>query len=1543
MTTASLLLTPSALQERAAPAVSHLTSSPLLVDVVPFEASLQRLLYEKVSTEEQLCSYAVQQAYRGLLYGVRAAKLSLAGVGTHGTNHDFALVSSNDGTLHRDTILGTAMGTDACVLRGWQAVLYRMALVATRSAADLECVIFLSTHILCDKASAYGQGNERPCCTHEWTQALLQGLPLGSDAKGGSEHKELDDRFSRLVQANRRYQLGFLLILSNTLRMLATGHTEGQRLCTEHTVLFRGIAEEMLPAVAHYVEESMRESAMHAAKRASADGAASLPTRLAVEMNHLIVHCMHWLTTDVLSAHMDAEADSAMDGKGVALQSKRKKKRPLVLDRDQPACLWGCVTLLRNALRRSLRWLAEEFDNRGSRTASCPATALLSAVSQQLEQVFADAVKHQELLQNALLNATREFGGVTSANTRSLTEMMWAHTLQMNLLARNLTGVWVAVHGGLGLSTASLDLVLPAYKDVLMLIASTLLRVPALDDARESEWTTFMATDAALSACFALVAAAPTTTLQAELWATDSNVTQQVHGLLVQRALRFRNERVLRLASLLSRAVLEAAVRDGALAGFAADSSEQLLELLECEDDAASRCVGELLCVSILEHPYRLIPALFRMLQHGSAVTRRHVLEVLCNLPDLISETPSAEQDATEVYPLRFSALATVAPCSGDHAKSVGARRRNVLRLLAENLLLQLQDEELCVRLLSSSLFAKVHPEDVLFPLLNLCMQQDATGRKQSAALSALTSIITAHTDTVETYLLLLQCGYQCHAAAIGDVSSGVIALGKEKVGTEDGGSEQSPTEMRRPTPQTPGDILSQALLYSVDCDAGETQDLFLTSASRTTTADKIDVAPCDAHGGTRRRKTAQLQTALLTLTDRWVQAAARSWTYVRHSFPLLQYLKHQANCTATDGADHGSDSDAPAVERLQWTTKYTLRLTATLTGLVDGGLSATGQDRLHLVHLRAIWDTFFARASATEGPPGDEWSCIIDGTGGAHSRDAESLACLHAALLPLLCLRSCAPSTFAVADATFVEDAVASPEEGGDDDDGANVVRRLWCVLWRGATNGSTSGATFLATHPDIQRVVLEVLCRFPASLFFHAWSQWITAQAKYVAAANASISPDDELPAPRLFAYRVYLFGVSSYLAAASVQAAPRQSDLSVSTVATLSTEHGGCQASDLQVVLGHCATLERLVNVTLPRWLMEEEENISVAFSSAQQVDSVGVAGGVVPRRGILQGSSEKAEAMKQRLCVAAVDAAAVIGVARLIQPDVFTTSSSPPTPGDGSVSTLHILCTRLLEAPLRGLAKVYREPENCKTSKGLPKHDGVVNEADWPLQLTRFQLCLRIHQRMLHAISLHPADAKGLLLCWFRGFLRPFVEVSNAACKSVVGRELHECSAAVDACNVIFQAVLLSCKISNATSPALTNSVEDKATSSSPLLLRLAWEEREALVNFSLGCVRFIASAAVQTVGVRLLSAVLVAAPELFLSMEGLSTQSRTSTPPIGICPSAFPWGASADAQWPLSSAASALQSIALMHADRPTRVLADEVLRMLEKAATASST
>lgn len=1535
------------------------SSSTLLLDVVPFEAALQRLLHEKVASDEQLSSYSVQQAYRGLLYAARAATLTLRGVHQPlGGEGDVT-----EAARERDASSG-----EACVVRGWQAVLYRMALAAVRSAAALTCVVFLSTRLLCDPASAYGEGNERPCCTREWTEALLRGLPLGQETWSGGElqhtssgvrgptaaaTQELDRRFGRLVQTNRRYQLGFVLLLANTLRAVGTGCVEGQRLCTEHASLFAGVATHVLPCVAHHVEESMRaDTVLSSAYGRDGSGAPPRrPTRLTVELNHLIVHGAYWLTMDVIAAHVDAEADAALGEDGAAQQRKPKRKRPLVVDRDQPVCLWKCVTLVRNALRRSLRWLAEEFtlggtrsdeDRNGSSNSGRGATALLEATSLRLERVVTDLLKHQERLELALLNATREFGGAVSDSVRRLTEAKWAHTLQMGFVVRNLTGMWVAVHGGLGLSILAQDAVLPTNKDVLMLVASTLLRVPDLEGGKESEQSVLMATDAMLCAALVLVAAAPTADLQAELWMADSAVTQQIHSLLVRRGLHYRNERVLELASLLSRAVLDAAVQDGALAGFAASSSDQLLTLLEGDDDAASKCAGELLCVAVLEHPYRLIPSLFRLLQHGSASTRRHVLEVLCSLPDLASPQAHSDTDA-ETAPLMRADDSPVASRSHPLAE----RQRNMLRLLAENLLLQLQDEELCVRLLSSSLFAKVHPEDVLLPLLNIYVQRDPTGRRQSAAQAALTAVLTAHTANAVTYLRLLEYGYQCHCAAAGkDRGAG---------STGDSGSACAPAAPHRPTPQTPGDVLSHALLYSVADESAAAAPCGAALGGTDTKAPPGLLVGRPAGGasaggggassgvaGSGRRAEAQLQSVLLTLTDRWVQAAGGAaplhWTSAQHSLPILRCL---ASPASRADADEAATSGTGEGERVQWTMKYVLRLTAVLTGQPadEEALPAATLAQRRTAHLTAIWDVFFAAAPSPPCSPAgaaslDVWTslvCTAPDTGSAASR-------LHAVLMPLLCLRSCGPGTLAASappmsadserstDSAKVSATAAAPVAGSDP---APVVGRLWDALWGSTAASQTpAAAAFFAAYPDIQRVLLEVLCRFPATHFFGAWVTWLAAvDAKAAPTASSSSAHLSALASARLYPYRVYLFGVSSYLAAGAAQSAARGHDRSE-------------PLGEVDVVLQHSDVLERLLLEEVPQWLMEE----SVPQPAA---------GAAVPA------DVAKAEALRQRLCTAAVDAAAVLTVVALTRRDGATpaacSGASPVTGyGGGGAGALEALCGRFVEAPLTNLCAAYRRADAAPESAGTP-----AAAAGWPGLLTRFQLCLRVHQSLFRAIAMQPRSASNpaaVLLAWFMRFLRPLVELSNASCRSDVGRGPHGCRAATDACGLVFQAVLLARKLDDSvTAPAPTRGDAGKHGSSTDtaasLLTRLPWEEKAALVSFSVGCVRFAASAAVQATGVRLLSAVLVAAPELFLELEAAqaSAPSSSSSPvpsAVRVSGSGGGYGGGiapfSDAQRPLSTAASALQSIALMHADRPTRQLADEVLRMLEKAATAST-
>ncbi|KPA82265.1 hypothetical protein ABB37_03373 [Leptomonas pyrrhocoris] len=1535
----SLFLTPSPSNHREVAPPRSSPSSSTLTDVVPFEAALQRLVYEKIRTDEQLSGYGVQQAYRGLLYAVRAGTLSLKGLSTTGNSAtsssasavgasaSHTRVAKSNGSVSSSPLVEGKTSRDdinTCAVRGWQAVLYRLSQAAVRSAEDLECAVFLSVRILCDPASAHGEGNERPCCTAEWTCALLHGLPSDESA---APQDSPDARFCHLVQSSHRYQLGFLLILANTLRVVATGQVEGQHLCSNYPKLFNGVATVVLPHVARYAEESLRDPEQTAPSVPVTS--TQPPSRLSVELNHFVLHGCHWLTTDVLSAHMDA-VDDAVQEKQVGEQGmkKRARRRPRVVDRDQPACVWDCVTLVRNALRRALNWVAEEAvgdggtvhlgTERNDQTSRTPSVALLAEVSQQLSGCVTDLLKRQEYLHNALLNASREFKNVATRDVHSLTEMTWAHTLQMCFLLRNVTGAWASVHGGLGYPVLCPGQVLPGYRDVLMFMVSALVRIPAVETKQEEEREVFLALDAALCALLTLVSAAPTPRLQSELWASDTSVTQQVHALLVQRALRYRNDRVLKLASLLSRAVLDAAVHNGALAGFATESADQLLELLESGDDAASRCVGELLSVAILQHPYRLVPALFRLLQHGSVATRRHVLQVLSSLPDSLcgdaGSTFSSEAAST--------------------ARSAADRRRDVLRLLAENLLLQLQDEELCVRMLSSSLFAKVHPADVLQPLINLCVQRDTSGRRQSAALAALTSVLTARTDNAAAYVLLLHSGYQCHSAMKATSTDATLLPLRKSDLTQPAEllSENSPVS--RPVPQTPGDILSQSLLYSAaaddaddareDEDAAGPKDAMLSDGgtqSSSTTSSSTNA----------RRREAHLSNALRTVTDRWVNAALPKWTQATHSLPLLQCLVQQAFCNASSAATAAASLEAAdAEDRVQFFLKYILRTTSAITGagITDARDRAAELVAARVSHLLAIWNTFFAAsAEASSANAGAAtWrgavECDAPQLSSVTQESAQAKARMHAALLPLLCLRSCAPHTFArsrllddallssstntgneaqteaIMAAKEVEDALKENNasvmvEGVYD----QVVSSIWQSLWSALTRTEATGA-FFALYPDIQRVVLEVLCRFPATVFFTQWQRWKRASVADADGSNTDSDaspppPTDTVSAKALFVYRVYVYGVSAYLAA--------------SLASESSTQFAQSTPTSLDVVLQHRRTLVYVLSTVLPTWLIEDRGMTTRADASAEA----------------------SLEAAKQRLCMAAVDAGGILGVVALTYP-VRTRVNS----GDASSVELDILkqdlesaSDELLRAALHNLTLAYRateaekESSNSDTGAGVP----VASETPWTVLLIRFQLCLRMHASLLRAITVHPRESKPLLLLWFRHYLRFFIDLGNAACKSVVGRTEHGCRAAADACGAVFHAVLTARKMDDG---AATDGASSSASPVAPTLCRLAWEEKDALVSFAVGCTRFAASPAVQTMGVRLLSSLLVAAPEIFLEVGSQQQEGKGAT----VVRTAAAAGGGA-----LQGATSALEFIALIHDDRPTRMLAEEVLRMLEKA------
>jgi hypothetical protein len=1625
MDTSSLLLTPSSAQQCGLASRKTLTSSSpssLLMDVVPFEAALQRLLYEKVRSDEQLSSYGVQQAYRGLLYAVRAGTLSLSDVGAGreaGLPAPIARPSTDPSAKKSGSCIPTvssstrgnsddASGTTNTVhaVRGWQAVLYRLALAAVRSASDLECAVFLSVRILCDPASAYGEGNEHPCCTAEWTHALLHGLPLDDGVLSSlpTARDSPDDRFALLVQTSHRYQLGYLLLLSNTLRMVATERVGGQHLCSSYPDLFSGVVKGVLPLVARHVEVGLREtaetapSAPHCSEAGGNSGVPSStsersipPSRLSAEFNHLLIHGGYWLAMDALSAHIDAE-DGEHGGADKQWREKRRKakRHPLVLDRDQPAYLWGCVTSVRNALRRTLTWLMEEVRRRESETFTAErkpcnpnsaSAALLKEVLLQLEGSFTDLLKKHEYLQNALLNATRDYSGVVTRDVHALTKMAWANTLQMCFLLRNLTGVWVIVHGGLGYSSLCADQLLSSNRDVLMFMASCLVRIPTLDTTCEGERESFLALDAALCALVALVAAAPTADLQADLWASDNAVTQQVHAVLVQRALRYRSERVLKLASLLSRAVLDATVRHGALAGFASDSADQLLELLESDhgDDAASRCVGELLSVAILQHPYRLVPALFRLLQHGSAATRRRVLQVLCSLPDVLSD--GFERSATYTSAIREESDGEAwTSLEGQRVNGSGTapssradnRHREVLRLLAENLLLQLQDEELCVRLLSSALFAKVHPMDVMQPLLNLCCQRDNTGRKQSAALAALTRVLTSHTHDAATFVLLLRSAYPLHSCAnrkkVLDCAAPLAQVADAEHSRLETEVPPASTDARRPVPRTPGDILSQTLLYST-VDASESDDD--DDHEDDVVNKEVDSKTASKPTGARLRE-AHLNSALLHLTDEWVQAALRTWTYEKHSLPLVHFLAQQAFGEPTTAAAGSMPpgQGAEIEDRVQFFMKYTLRATSVLTRATPGAALSSSNTSVEVrvaraCHLRAIWSVFFAsREGGPERTPianCEAWNTVVECSSeklrGVAQDSTEARSRVHAALLPLLCLCRCDPGTFAdlplhdvvclstslpsfahPGEADTVREAESAPRYSKMLDDEAtcgSLVAALWRSLWSAIVQTDATKA-FFTLYPVIQRVVLEVLCRFPAAAFFSQWQRW---QLSIVGSDGKERSATSLDTAAGLLVYRVYVYGVSTYLAAASLSdgSSPQQ-PVRLAIATEPSTLLDFVVSDDLMAVVQHCHTLVHLLTTVLPQWLMEDSA--------------------IPPSSSPTGANDTDLEAAKKRLCVTAVDAAGIVGVVALALPQVLVSSHlSPSVEVDLLKNQLGSTFDELLSAPLSNLTLAYRatkvvdkvnEPRTSTAdtntvdgSNDAIERKGMPAEPSWTPLLTRFQLCLRSHASLLRAVTAHPRGPKGLLLMWFRHFLRTFVELSNAACKSEVGRTTHACRAAVDACGTVFQAVLIARKMDDVTAGRQTPAAGSLGSTShpiaeaasaavSPTLCRLAWEEKDALVNFAVGCTRFAASPAVQTVGVRLLSSLLVAAPEIFLDVGAQGTAKTVAT--VGSA-------AGGDA---LQAAMSALESVALMHTDRTTRVLAEEVLRMLEKAFSAAN-
>ncbi|ESL07171.1 hypothetical protein TRSC58_05146 [Trypanosoma rangeli SC58] len=710
-----------------------------LLDVQPYETALQRLLRAKVCSDEQLHDYHLSQAFRSLAYAVNRASLSVTT--PHPLQGPSAFHETSPSSLAPGTTIITPTSTSAT---GGVAVLCRMCACALASQASLQTLVYVSTRLLCDEATAFGEGNERPSCTAAWVEALCS---LG--VRSSFLHKQLG--------VHRRLALGYVLILSGTVRAVAHGCVKGKRLYSHFVEFTQRLLDDVVPYVATMADmkdDIVLTEPLHVASLAEDEAPKMVrsvmhaPSRLTVEANNALLYLFHDLALDVLEVYENEKL--TMSG------------RRMVLDRDAPSRIWAVVSILRRALLRALDWVQNEVawyrnsvsDVDAPRETQAAIEAV-AVVKRALEDVFTQLIYKQETFECSRRSAELQFGQ-HSKDYHATSEIMWTNTLRLFFLCRSVSNAWTYIHSGVGgVEMQHTD------AQIVALIASFVSSLPVLE-GKEQENDVFLATTMLLSGTLAAVSAASAPSMQAALWLTDLSLTQQIHNAVIQRGLRYRDENVQKLSALLSRLILSSSSSSSSFRVIA-DSSDQLLELLSDDRDGASQCVIGLLIHAAVERPHSILPALFRLLQHGDIKTRRNVLDVLAALPQASEDSVYGEAFTSE-------------------------QMRPVWRILSDELLLRIQDDELQVRLQSSKLFAKVWPEDVCRSLLKLATQRDRSIKRQSAAQQALRSVVEAHSGDEGIVLLLIQESL----ALLGESVPAICA-----------------------TPSTPADIVAFATLHS--------------------------------------------------------------------------------------------------------------------------------------------------------------------------------------------------------------------------------------------------------------------------------------------------------------------------------------------------------------------------------------------------------------------------------------------------------------------------------------------------------------------------------------------------------------------------------------------------------------------------------------------------------------------------------------------------------------------------------------------------------
>lgn len=129
--------------------------------------------------------------------------------------------------------------------------------------------------------------------------------------------------------------------------------------------------------------------------------------------------------------------------------------------------------------------------------------------------------------------------------------------------------------------------------------------------------------------------------------------------------------------------------------------------MIASDRDGASETAKKLLCHAILCQPHVIIPSLFRLLSHGSTTARLNVLDILHTLPQLTTHAPftlttneytnvinknnnntNGNIVASDNNVNKLTVKQSANKCSAKEKRS-----REMLRLLAQHLLLHIHDE----------------------------------------------------------------------------------------------------------------------------------------------------------------------------------------------------------------------------------------------------------------------------------------------------------------------------------------------------------------------------------------------------------------------------------------------------------------------------------------------------------------------------------------------------------------------------------------------------------------------------------------------------------------------------------------------------------------------------------------------------------------------------------------------------------------------------------------------------------------------------------